>query len=118
MLFRSIGSEEFDQLTAYSCHLPRREHSKITHSVLVESFEHGWGIVSRLSDEVQVMSLFSRQRVGDRHCDVVDHLNDGVRIGPRLRTYSYVFDYSDSRLQFQLPVINHVFQAKFSFRLH
>lgn len=59
-----IASEEFDQLTAYSCHLPRREHPKITHSVFVESFEHGWGIVSRLSDEVQVMSLFSRQRVG------------------------------------------------------
>lgn len=59
-----IASEEFDQLTAYSCHLPRREHPKITHSVFVESFEHGWGIVSRLSDEVQVMSLFSRRRVG------------------------------------------------------
>lgn len=59
-----IASEEFDQLTAYSCHLPRREHPKITHSVFVESFEHGWGIVSGLTDKVQVMSLFSRQRVG------------------------------------------------------
>src|SRR5215510_829215 len=59
-----IASEEYDQLTAYSCHLPRREHPKITHSVFVESFEHGWGIVSRLSDEVQVMSLFSRRHVG------------------------------------------------------
>jgi len=59
-----IASAEYDQLTAYSCHLPRREHPKITHGVFVESFEHGWGIVSRLSDEVQVMSLFSRQRVG------------------------------------------------------
>jgi 2-polyprenyl-6-methoxyphenol hydroxylase-like FAD-dependent oxidoreductase len=59
-----IGSIEYDELTAYSCHLPRREHPKITHSVFVESFEHGWGIVSGLSDEVQVMSLFSRRRVG------------------------------------------------------
>lgn len=59
-----IASEEYDQLTAYSCHLPRREHPKIKHSVFVESFEHGWGIVSRLSDEMQVMSLFSRRRVG------------------------------------------------------
>jgi 2-polyprenyl-6-methoxyphenol hydroxylase-like FAD-dependent oxidoreductase len=59
-----IDSEEFDQLTSYSCHLPRRDHPKITHSVFVESFEHGWGIVSRLSDDAQVMSLFSRQRVG------------------------------------------------------
>ena len=59
-----ITSEEYDQLTAYSCHLPRREHPKITHGVFVESFEHGWGIVSRLSDEVQVMSLFSQQHVG------------------------------------------------------
>ena len=67
-----IGSEEYDQLTAYSCHLPRREHPKITHSVFVESFEHGWGIVSRLSDEVQVMSLFSRQRVG-MHGELKDY---------------------------------------------
>src|ERR1700752_3338284 len=59
-----IASEEFDQLTAYSCHLPRTQHPKITHSVFVESFEHGWGIVSGLSDELQVMSLFSRRRVG------------------------------------------------------
>lgn len=59
-----IGSDEYDELTAYSCHLPRREHPKITHSVFVESFEHGWGIVSRLSGEVQVMSLFSRRSVG------------------------------------------------------
>jgi 2-polyprenyl-6-methoxyphenol hydroxylase-like FAD-dependent oxidoreductase len=59
-----IGSDEYDELTAYSCHLPSREHPKITHSVFVESFEHGWGIVSRLSDEVQVMSLFSRRSVG------------------------------------------------------
>jgi len=59
-----ITSTEYDQLTAYSCHQPRRDHPKIMHGVFVESFEHGWGIVSRLTDEVQVMSLFSRQRVG------------------------------------------------------
>ena len=59
-----ITSEDHDQLTAYSCHLPRREHPKITHGVFVESFEHGWGIVSRLSNELQAMSLFSRQHVG------------------------------------------------------
>lgn len=59
-----IASEEYDQLTSYSCHLPRKEHPKIIHGVFVESFEYGWGIVSRLSDEVQVMSLFSRQRAG------------------------------------------------------
>jgi len=59
-----IASAEYDQLTAYSCLLPCTQHPKITHSVFVESFEHGWGIVSRLSDEVQVMSLFSRQCVG------------------------------------------------------
>ena len=67
-----IATTEYDQLTAYSCHLPRREHPKITHSVFVESFEHGWGIVSRLSDEVQVMSLFSRQRVG-MHRELKDY---------------------------------------------
>jgi len=60
----NVDSRECDQLTSYSCHLPRRVHPKITHNVFVESFEHGWGIVSGLSDEVQVMSLFSRQCVG------------------------------------------------------
>lgn len=59
-----VGSVEYDELTAYSCHLPRTDHPKIKHSVFVESFEHGWGTVSRLSDEMQVMSLFSRRRVG------------------------------------------------------
>jgi 2-polyprenyl-6-methoxyphenol hydroxylase-like FAD-dependent oxidoreductase len=68
-----IGSAEYDQLTAYSCHLPRIEHPRITHGVFVESFEQGWGIVSRLSDEVQVMSLFSRQRVG-MHRQLKDYL--------------------------------------------
>ena len=67
-----IVNEEFDQLTAYSCHLPRLDHPKITHSVFVESFEHGWGIVSRLSDEVQVMLLFSRRRVGI-HAELKDY---------------------------------------------
>ncbi|HEU4834670.1 MAG TPA: FAD-dependent monooxygenase [Pyrinomonadaceae bacterium] len=67
-----IGSAEYDELTAYSCHLPRTDHPKIKHGVFVESFEHGWGIVSRLSDEMQVMSLFSRRRVGI-HKDLKDY---------------------------------------------
>src|SRR5689334_17904243 len=67
-----ITSTEYDQLTAYSCHLPRRAHPKIMHGVFVESFEHGWGIVSRLSDELQVMSLFSRRRVG-LHSELKDY---------------------------------------------
>lgn len=91
-----IASEEYDQLTAYSCHLPRREHPKITHSVFVESFENGWGMVSGLSDEVQVMSLFSRPRVG-LHAELKDyscwpailfgtaHLRDFLSAGPGIR---------------------------------
>jgi len=67
-----IASTEYDRLTAYSCHLPRVKHPKITHGVFVESFEHGWGMVSRLSEELQVMSLFTRQRAGI-HSDLKDY---------------------------------------------
>ena len=50
----------------------------------MESFEHGWGIVSGLSDEVQVISLFSRQCVGI-HKELKDY-SVGLQFFQGLRT--------------------------------
>ncbi len=50
-----------DDLMAFSCHLPKISLPKLKHSVYVESFEHGWGIVSHLSDDTNVVSLFTNK---------------------------------------------------------
>jgi len=54
-----IGSIHYDDLTAYSCHLPRIKHSRLTHSVFSETFRDGWGIVSGLSAATQVLTLYT-----------------------------------------------------------
>lgn len=55
----NIPSESFDNLISFSCHLPKIEHPKLVHEVYVESFEHGWGIVSALNETENVFSLFT-----------------------------------------------------------
>lgn len=57
-----IASEENDNLVALSCLVPRIKHPKLTHSVFVESFENGWGIVSSLNEQVNGMTIFTQQR--------------------------------------------------------
>lgn len=57
-----IASEHYDNLVALSCLVPRIKHPKLTHSVFVESFENGWGIVSSLNDEINGMTIFTQQR--------------------------------------------------------
>lgn len=52
-------SKRFDDLLAFSCHLPRVEQSELIHGVYVEAFEHGWGLVSRLDEATVVMSIFT-----------------------------------------------------------
>lgn len=65
-ILRELGivSTQHEQLIAYSCHLPRVKRQEAKHGVFVESFEHGWGIVSSLSEQMQVMSLFTRHSIG------------------------------------------------------
>ncbi len=54
-----IAQTEYDQLMAFSTHLPRVRLPKLPHGVFVESFESGWGIVSELSEQASVMTLYT-----------------------------------------------------------
>lgn len=60
----NIPTIEYDQLIAYSCHLPRVNHPALVHPVYTEAFEQGWGIVSALNEEQNVMTLFTNSRSG------------------------------------------------------
>lgn len=53
--------ESQDDLMAFSCILPKVKLPQLPHGVFVESFEQGWGIVSELADDRQVMSLFTHK---------------------------------------------------------
>lgn len=53
-----ISDREHDSLLSYSGHLPRKTHPALVHSVFVESFAEGWGIVSGLNERQNVVSLF------------------------------------------------------------
>src|SRR5262249_53755466 len=48
----------FDDLLAFFCHVPRVDHPELVYGVYVEAFEHGWGLVSRLDEATNVLSLF------------------------------------------------------------
>ena len=54
-------SETFDNQIALSCHLPYFKHPQLIHQVYSESFEHGWGIVSSLNEQINVMTLFTKK---------------------------------------------------------
>ena len=56
-----IPTQESDQQLAFSCHLPRIRHPKIKHEVFTELFAHGWGIVSGLDEETNVLTLFAEK---------------------------------------------------------
>lgn len=56
-----IGQIEEDELMAFSCHQKLVKLPRLPHGVFVEPFEKGWGIVSQLSDEQQVMTLFTHK---------------------------------------------------------
>ncbi|MFT5821461.1 MAG: 2-polyprenyl-6-methoxyphenol hydroxylase-like FAD-dependent oxidoreductase [Crocinitomix sp.] len=60
----NIPIEDYDDIMAFSCHLPKTNHPDLIHGVYTESFAQGWGIVSVLSDEKQVMTLFTRKSNG------------------------------------------------------
>ncbi|MEM9463192.1 MAG: FAD-dependent monooxygenase [Myxococcota bacterium] len=64
---RQLGgkSRRFDELLAFSCHLPRVEQPRLVHGVYTEAFEHGWGLVSSIDEKTLVLSVFT-----DRHSPV------------------------------------------------
>lgn len=57
----NIPIETHDSLLAFGCHLPKIKHPKLVHEVFVESFEHGWGIVSGLNATTNVCTLFTHK---------------------------------------------------------
>lgn len=56
-----IPTQTFDQQLAFTCHLPRIRHPKIKHEVFTELFAQGWGIVSGLDEETNVLTLFTEK---------------------------------------------------------
>lgn len=44
---------------AFSCHLPIYKHSDLLYDVVTETFPKGWGIVSALNKQEQVMTLYT-----------------------------------------------------------
>ncbi|MFK7750004.1 MAG: NAD(P)/FAD-dependent oxidoreductase [Kordia sp.] len=56
-----IESEIHDELVALSCHIPKIEHSKLTHEVYVESFKEGWGIVSALNETENICTIYTHK---------------------------------------------------------
>ena len=52
---------ELDHQLAFSCHLPRIRPPQIKHDVFTELFDGGWGIVSGLDEETNVMTLFANK---------------------------------------------------------
>jgi len=55
----NIQSKRYDQLTAYSCHLPSVKYDQLPYGVISEAFEQGWGIVSDIINEQNVLTLFT-----------------------------------------------------------
>ncbi|WP_420551963.1 FAD-dependent monooxygenase [Tenacibaculum aiptasiae] len=56
-----ITSKQFDNQIALSCHLPYYKHPKLMHEVYVETFEHGWGIVSSLNKDINGITLYTKK---------------------------------------------------------
>lgn len=54
-----IAEIDHDHLMAFSSHLPKIRIPGLPHGVFVESFESGWGIVSELSEQNSVMTLYT-----------------------------------------------------------
>jgi 2-polyprenyl-6-methoxyphenol hydroxylase-like FAD-dependent oxidoreductase len=59
-----IPIQQYDDLLSFSCHLPRVTHKHLVHDVLTESFAGGWGIISGLRENVQVMTLYTNKHTG------------------------------------------------------
>jgi len=59
-----IPIQQYDELLSFSCHLPKVKHKHMIHEVFTESFAAGWGIVSGLSENMQVMTLYTTKKTG------------------------------------------------------
>lgn len=61
-----IADHDFDNLVAFSAHVPKIKMNGLPHGVYVEPFETGWGIVSELSETTSVMTLFTTKNLPNK----------------------------------------------------
>ena len=54
-----IAETRHDEQVAFACHLPGRAFKQLPYGVFMESFADGWGIVSTLDANRNVMTLFT-----------------------------------------------------------
>ncbi|MEP0266180.1 FAD-dependent monooxygenase [Dokdonia sp.] len=69
-----IPIHHYDELISFSCHIPRAKHKHMVHDVFTESFAGGWGIVSGLCKNTQVMTLYTAKNTG-LHKQLTDYSN-------------------------------------------
>ena len=65
-LARKMGDERYysDDLLAFCCNVESIENEEFFRPVLVESFEHGWAIVSKLNEAQNALTIFTRSITG------------------------------------------------------
>lgn len=56
-----VASESFSNQVALSCQLPYFKHPQLIHPTFTESFEHGWGIVSSLNEQINGITLYTEK---------------------------------------------------------
>lgn len=66
LLTKKLGGERFhsDELVAYCCNLNQEESLEKEYPVLIESFVKGWGIVSKLNNNKNSLTIFTSPRSG------------------------------------------------------
>lgn len=113
---QALGVEEVekDQLMCFSCHVPTVRVKGLPHGVFVEPFESGWGIVSEISSDTSVMTLFTTKEHETRSLhtnyenwpeliEETEHLksfltpSDKVRIMGSMANSSYLSNMSGNR---------------------
>lgn len=64
-----IRPHQFDHLLSYTVNVPRLINHNINMPVFIEAFEQGWGLVSKLSESHNVLSIFTNKNSGAiQHC--------------------------------------------------
>lgn len=91
----NMASIDHDDLVAFSCHLPRVKHPALVHDTFLESFESGWGIVSGLNDDQNVMTLFSNKEAGSR---LRDYQNWPATVGNTTYLRHFLTGKSDTKI--------------------
>ena len=58
-----VAERTYDELLAYTTHVPKVTQTSLIHEVFTETFEHGWATVSSLNETTNVMTLFTNKMI-------------------------------------------------------